>query len=52
MQIKPECPAKSPLVYVPIYNFLSGAGGMPSHSRKEDMMNREMNQLPDVRRKC
>jgi hypothetical protein len=23
--------------------------GMPNRSRKEDLMNREMNQLPDIR---
>lgn len=31
--------------------FSSGVEEMPSHSRKEGLMNREMNQLPDVRQK-
>lgn len=85
MQIKPECPAKSPETAPesrgarellanetlgeealnklrPVEcmlgwhtrrfaTFSSGVEEMPSRSRKEGLMNREMNQLPDVRQK-
>lgn len=85
MQIKPECPAKSPETApesrgarellanetlgeealnklrpaecMPgrhtrrFATFSSGAEETPSRSRKEGLMNREMNQLPDVRQK-